>query len=446
MALTLANRGSGTHNTGAASFTLSPASNFTAGALAALCVAADNSSSGGATNDFTTVTDSLGNVWTKRQSPVFDNGAASAGVQGAIYTTNQAAGTLQTGTVITVNFGSSPVAKTWTLTEIAPAAGRTASVRTGGDKAAGASGTALTMGASASLNSGECILAAFFIEAGTTQTLSAADTDTTSGSWSTNQYAEIGSTTSGSVIVSQGKVVTAAGAQTYDVTLGISSDYHGSYIIVQQDPVRLTAAAGSAPIAGTDATPKYHRHVDAAAANAPIGGTAATVGRRLIAAASAGGIPIDGTAATLTYQQSTGSTLQADPGAVPISGAAAALGRKLTAAASAGVVAITGTAASPRSNRRVTAQAGSATIAGVAISPRVVRRVASAAGAVAVTGTAAALLLRRRVSVVLGVTPIAGGLATMTYGGHPGTQYRARSKHRRRSSRLRHSGWAQDDD
>jgi hypothetical protein len=91
---TINNRGTGTHNTAATSFTLTPGSNCTALAKIVLCVAADNSSSGGATNDFTTVTDTLGNTWIKRQSPVFDNGAASAGVQGAIYETDQTAGTL----------------------------------------------------------------------------------------------------------------------------------------------------------------------------------------------------------------------------------------------------------------------------------------------------------------------------------------------------------------
>src|SRR5678815_2719396 len=99
MALAITNRGTGTHNTSASSFTLSPATNFAAGATAVLCVAADNSAAAGSSNDFTTVTDTLGNTWTKRQSPVFDNGAASAGVQGAIYDTLQNVGTLQTSTV-----------------------------------------------------------------------------------------------------------------------------------------------------------------------------------------------------------------------------------------------------------------------------------------------------------------------------------------------------------
>lgn len=253
MALSITNRGTGTHNTGATSFTLSPGSNFTAGATAVLCVAADNSSSGGTTNDFTTVTDGIGNTWTKRQSPVFDNGAASAGVQGAIYDCEQNVGTLQTSTVITVSFGSSPVAKTWTLTEINHGASKIARFQTGGNKAAGATATAATSGASGTINIAQAAVFAIFIEAGTTQTCTG-DSDTTNGSWSTLQYAEIGSTTSGSCIASQAKVQTTANStQTYDVTLGISSDYHSSWAIYSEvdaainvTPTQAVAAAGAA--------------------------------------------------------------------------------------------------------------------------------------------------------------------------------------------------------
>lgn len=62
MALTGTDRGTGTHKTSASSFTLNPGSNFTAGALAVLCIAADNSSTGGSTNNISSVTDSLGNL------------------------------------------------------------------------------------------------------------------------------------------------------------------------------------------------------------------------------------------------------------------------------------------------------------------------------------------------------------------------------------------------
>ena len=259
MALAITNRGSGNHNSSATSFTLSPGSNFTAGASAVLCVAADNSSTGGTTNNFTTVTDTLNNTWTLRQSPVFDNGAASAGVQGAIYTCEQNIGTLQTGTVITVNFGAATVAKTWTLTEVAPASGKVAEFRTGGNKSAGATGTAMTMGASATVNVGEVIVAAFFIEGGTSNSISTPDADATNGTWTTNQYNEIGTTVAGSCIVSQAKLQTTTNStQSYDVTAAVSNDYHGSYVILKE-LARLTASlaadgGGTADIAASTRT------------------------------------------------------------------------------------------------------------------------------------------------------------------------------------------------
>lgn len=231
MTITATSRGTGTHNTGAASFGFSPATNPTAGAKLVLCVTADNSSSGGATNDFTTVTDTAGNTWIKRQSPVFDNGAASAGVQGAIFDCDQSVATLTTASTITVSFGSSPVAKAWTLTELTSSVGRVA-YRTSGDKAAGATATALTTGASASVTVGECIIAAMFMEAGTTQSITAEDTDGTNGAWATSSYAEIGTTTAGAVIASSTKVQTTANStQSYDITVGVSSDYTASWAI-----------------------------------------------------------------------------------------------------------------------------------------------------------------------------------------------------------------------
>jgi len=234
MSLTVTARGTFTHNTSGTSFTCAVASNCTAGACIVICIAADNSAAAGSSNNFTTVTDSLGNTWTKHQSPVFDNGAASAGVQGAIYSTVQDVGTIQTGTTITVAFGAATVAKTGCFWEITAAAGFRANFRTGANKAAGATGTAVTLGASPSVNIGEALVAAVYMESGTTQTYTG-DSDSTNGTWNTAQYAEIGSTTSGSCCGSQVKLQTTANStQTYDATLGISSDYHGSYAIFQE--------------------------------------------------------------------------------------------------------------------------------------------------------------------------------------------------------------------
>lgn len=243
MALTGTDRGTGKHQTSASSFTLNPGSNFTAGALAVLCIAADNSSTGGSTNNISSVTDSLGNLWRARQLPIFDNGSASAGVQGGIFTTDQSAGTLQTGTTVTVSFGAATVAKTWTLMEVTAAAGSQALVLTGANATGqpGSSGPTVTTG---TIEVGDMVIAMVAMEAGTTQTLTS-DADTTNGTWSAAQYNEIGSSSSGSAIGSQRKVqTTTASTQTFNPTLGLPCDLICSWISVREIAPKKLALAG----------------------------------------------------------------------------------------------------------------------------------------------------------------------------------------------------------
>lgn len=243
MALTGTDRGTGTHKTSASSFTLNPGSNFTAGALAVLCIAADNSSTGGSTNNISSVTDSLGNLWRARQLPIFDPGSASVGVQGGIFTTDQSAGTLQTGTTVTVSFGAATVAKTWTLMEVTAAAGSQALVLTGANATGETSSLAPTV-TTGTIEVGDMVIAMVAMEAGTTQTLTS-DADTTNGTWSAAQYNEIGSTTSGSAIGSQRKVqTTTASTQTFNPTLGLPCDLICSWISVREIAPKKLALAG----------------------------------------------------------------------------------------------------------------------------------------------------------------------------------------------------------
>lgn len=243
MALTGTDRGTGKHQTSASSFTLNPGSNFTAGALAVLCIAADNSSTGGSTNNISSVTDSLGNLWRARQLPIFDNGSASAGVQGGIFTTDQSAGTLQTGTTVTVSFGAATVAKTWTLMEVTAAAGSQALVLTGAN-ATGQAGVPAPTVTTGTIEVGDMVIAMVAMEAGTTQTLTS-DADTTNGTWSAAQYNEIGSSSSGSAIGSQRKVqTTTASTQTFNPTLGLPCDLICSWISVREIAPKKLALAG----------------------------------------------------------------------------------------------------------------------------------------------------------------------------------------------------------
>lgn len=243
MALSRTGRGSGTHNTSANSFTLNAGSNLTADALAVLCIAADNSSSGGSTNNISSVTDSLGNAWVARQKPIFDNGTASAGVQGGIFTTNQSAGTIQTGTTITVTFGAATTAKTWTLDEVTAAAGYQAVCLTGANATGQAASSAPTVTTS-SIEVGDMVIATVAMEAGTTQTYTD-DADTTNGSWTASQYNEVGSTTSGSAIGTQTKLqTTTASTQTFNPTLGLTCDLICSWIAIREIAPKKLALSG----------------------------------------------------------------------------------------------------------------------------------------------------------------------------------------------------------
>lgn len=244
MALVGTDRGSGASNAASATtFGFSPGSNYTAGTLAVVCIAADNSVSGGATNNTSSVTDSLGNVWRMVQLPIFDNGAASAGVQGVIAVTDMSAGTLTTGSTITVTWLDAVTAKSWVLHEVAPTAGFRPLQLTGGD-AAGQSGTTTPTLTSGTIAVGNLLIAAIFMECGTTQT-STQDGDATNGAWSAQQYNEVGSTTGGSAIVSQRKVqTTTASAQTFNPTMGASADTVGAWIEVTEVAVKRLASLG----------------------------------------------------------------------------------------------------------------------------------------------------------------------------------------------------------
>lgn len=222
MAITVADRGTGTNNSANTSWTLAPGSNFAAGSMAVLVVAADNGAASGAANDLGVVTDSHGNEWRQLIIPLFDNGAASAGVQGAIYCTEMQHGVLTTGSTITVRTGASATAKAWTLKEIIPTSGSFRIAYVTGGVNAGSTATAPTV-TTGSITNGDCVIGASFTEYGTAEVVTG-DADATSGSWSTQQTTSIGSTTSGMCVSAQHKIVTATATQTFNPTLGTSAD------------------------------------------------------------------------------------------------------------------------------------------------------------------------------------------------------------------------------
>lgn len=207
-------RGTGGNNTGATSVTVTPASNLAAGSTAVLVVAADNAgAAGSAANCNASMTDSVGNSWTKRLDVIYDPGAASAGIELCMYT-GYLATAFTTANNVVVGFGNSVVAKSWTLTELAPQSALYQYVYVTGAGGTGAASGSPTVTTS-SIPSGDVVVGGGASESTLTWT---GDADSTNGNWEDEQEIGHGTGTSGAAVTSQIKITTGTGTQTYNPT------------------------------------------------------------------------------------------------------------------------------------------------------------------------------------------------------------------------------------
>ena len=231
MALGNVSRGTGGNAVAATTITLSPSDNFASNSLAVLVIAYDNSGTSGA-DPYSAISDSLGNTWTSRVNTLNDPGAADAGNVLRIFTSQMNAAPLRTDTVITVNFGTfSVTAKAWTLTEVTAAVTSYAGYLA---TATGATGTSVSPTiTSSSITTPRVILGGLSVQYGTEEVITA-DTDTSSGSWSTQQTAAYGSTTSGISVSSQVKTTNATATQTFNPTLGTSATWAIGWISISE--------------------------------------------------------------------------------------------------------------------------------------------------------------------------------------------------------------------
>lgn len=227
MALTSTNRGSGARNTGGEStYAISPASTIPAGSTAVLSLACDNSGASGV-SPYSTVTDSVGNTWTQQVVNTITGGVANDGVSNAIYTSTLATQITSSDT-ITVTFGQTTVARSYTLTQVSSDNGGTVKIVR---KFGGTTGTSTTpsKGTTEMIYTGDMLVAVMGAEYG--DGTITADSDTTNGSWSTAQTANVGTTTSGVEICSQTKIVTGIGDQTYNTVI-TSADWVISTLVL----------------------------------------------------------------------------------------------------------------------------------------------------------------------------------------------------------------------
>lgn len=216
---TITSRGTGGNNTAATTLVCAPSGTIAAGSMGVLVIAADNAGSGGAAAVCPAeVTDSVGNVWTRRNSTIRDPNTASSGAELGIYTCNKLTTQLTTSDNITVTWDASVsvTAKAYTLTEIVPTDntyhivyGGTATGVTGN----GANPTTTT----SSITSGHVVIGGGAAEASSGAWTE--DGDTSNGTWTTQQTAGYGTTTSGMCVTSQAKITTGTATQTYNPAL-----------------------------------------------------------------------------------------------------------------------------------------------------------------------------------------------------------------------------------
>lgn len=214
MAINGTDRGVVTHNTSSGTFVCAPTSTIPAGSAGVLKISIDNTGSGGNTAICpASVVDSVGNTWTRRISAFQDPGAAGAGVEIAVYVCEILSTQLTSSNNVTLTLGANATAKVATFDEVTPTAGMHIAYVTGATGSANTANPSITTG---TITNGNMVIGFTGTESSGTFT---GDSDTTNGSWSTQQTTVAGSGTSAQSISSQRKVVTATATQTYNVTL-----------------------------------------------------------------------------------------------------------------------------------------------------------------------------------------------------------------------------------
>lgn len=217
MALVSTNKGSGARNTGGEStYDFSPSEILPVGSTVIIAIACDNAAAAG-TNPLSSISDSVGgNTWSRVQERNnTPGGVANDGVSVTIYICTIATQITLSDT-ITATFSTTTVARSYTITQVSSNNGGTIKqVRRFG----GASGASTTPSfvTTENIYTGDLVFAVVGAEYG--DGTITADSDTTNGSWSTAQTANVGTTTSGVEICSQTKVVTGIGDQTYNLTI-----------------------------------------------------------------------------------------------------------------------------------------------------------------------------------------------------------------------------------
>ena len=246
MALTITAKGTATNNSSGSTFVMAPSATINAGTMGVCMVVTDNAQGSGATAMWsdTTKTDSVGNVWTRRENTNYDPGAANAGTAFAIFTAPITTNFSGLGN-LTLNLTAATTPKVGVFWEVSSSAG-SVDYDTSGVKSAmatsGQTGTAVQLTTGSVTNTWAVLC---FVGAEGSSTITG-DSDTTNGSWSSQQSVAAGTTTTGQHIGSQGKVVTATATQSYDVTLGTSEDWNAGWVVIKEILSQIKSVMGLA--------------------------------------------------------------------------------------------------------------------------------------------------------------------------------------------------------
>lgn len=245
--ITWSDRGGFTNTTAGTSFNVSPGINFSgsAGSLAVIVFTVDNADTNGEAHSTFTITDSHSNTWTRRTSPINDPGADAAGVEGACFTSPMNGGTLTTGSTITVTFDATTTSKSGMIFEAGSPNGSQVIFIDGGSGDTG-TGTTMTCTTGSILN-GNLVIGMLHTEFGTNGSVITPDVSSTSGNWSQNQSARIGTSAAGTGVFWQSKLVTVTGTQSYSPAHSPSSDWVTAWIELGVKNIKDVISAGMIP-------------------------------------------------------------------------------------------------------------------------------------------------------------------------------------------------------
>lgn len=215
-ATTLVARGTGNDATSGTTISVAPSGTLAVGSMGVMVLATNNAGSAGSTPICpASWTDAKGNIWTRGINPIYDPGAANAGVETAYYTASISVAWLSSdASTITFAGGESSASSAWAFWEVIPSVGLVMSYVTGAAGTGGASGTPTVT--TSSITSGDVVIGGGGAESANTWN---DDADSTNGTWSAGQEDAAGTGATGMSVTTQYKVVTGTATQTYNPTL-----------------------------------------------------------------------------------------------------------------------------------------------------------------------------------------------------------------------------------